>query len=850
MKKKFTKLLGIGLTIALLTSLLISAVPAVALTQPQVSIPMGQTTIGATATYTITFTAGASANNTGDEIVIGFPAGTNLGAVGAYGGNVNIEALAGIGGPAFTEASAATAVTGVYPAAQTLTITLGNPGPANRIGAGALVGLTISGIINTNTPGSYTLTLATQTGATPPVPIEAAVTSAAYTITAPGITPLPGVVLAYNAAGILMSQSNLIQTGVTAAGIGGRIEVGPGTYDEDVTMPTAGQTLIATGGAGTVIISNADMDAVKKGTITVTAAGTVLAPVVIDGFTFTPSIVNSPATPVNITTGTYVTVKNCTITGGTVSGISVGTGANMYTITGNTITAAAVAGNTGIVTDAYGTISNNIISVGALSQAITNTDTGAASSALLQTVVSGNTITGASGNGILSGSGFITIMNNTLTTLSQAILETGGTATISSNTITGCGGTALAPANAVQINGAATTATIYNNVVKDTPATQYAFGVTLVTSPAYVSSYYNSILNNTLNVVSTVAANFTHNWWGSAAGPAATSINGALVATVPALGTSTNNAAVAYGAATLLTQTTVGVDVAGVSLTGAPSAMDIVAVSKYDSNPQDTAPVIVGTGSVLGYYDVYISDTIPPTSIQLKFYGSVTAYTKLYYGGALGGQWGTPSNWGINAAGGYAYCTITGTSSPSINDMSGTPFALVDDKTVAPPAMTGPTIGAYDISIEPMFTWGAVVGAIRYEIALSEDPTFTIIEWSYNVDDPFYKVDEALRYDTTYYWRVRGVLGEPYQQAMTWITPSTPWVTGIFTTESEPVEVGTAVVVESTKPEVNVEIPPTKITVEPAAPAIPTYMLWVIVAVGAVLIIALIVLIVRTRRVV
>ena len=132
----------------------------------------------------------------------------------------------------------------------------------------------------------------------------------------------------------------------------------------------------------------------------------------------------------------------------------------------------------------------------------------------------------------------------------------------------------------------------------------------------------------------------------------------------------------------------------------------------------------------------------------------------------------------------------------------------------------------------------------------SEDPTFTIIEWSYNVDQAFYKVDEPLRYDTTYYWRVRGVLAEPYQVGRSWVTPATPWATGIFTTEAEPVEEAEAIVIEPPKPEVNVEIPPTKVTVEPAAPAIPTYMLWVIVAVGAVLIIALIVLIVRTRRVV
>jgi hypothetical protein len=252
---------------------------------------------------------------------------------------------------------------------------------------------------------------------------------------------------------------------------------------------------------------------------------------------------------------------------------------------------------------------------------------------------------------------------------------------------------------------------------------------------------------------------------------------------------------------------------------------------------------------------VFVANTAA-ASIQVKFYGAVTQYTKVMYAGGLGGQWGAPTNWGVNVAGGYAYVVITTTTNPSINDLGGTPFAVVNDETVAPPSIAAaaggsPVVGAYDVSINPTFTWSVVPQAIRYEIALSEDPTFTIIEWSYNVDNNFYKADEALRYDTTYYWRVRGVLSEPYQEGGQWVTPSTPWTTGIFTTEMEPTAPPeTPIEVNPTKPEVNVEIPPTKITVEPAGAAIPTYMLWIIVVVGAVLIIALIVLIVRTRRVV
>ncbi len=82
------------------------------------------------------------------------------------------------------------------------------------------------------------------------------------------------------------------------------------------------------------------------------------------------------------------------------------------------------------------------------------------------------------------------------------------------------------------------------------------------------------------------------------------------------------------------------------------------------------------------------------------------------------------------------------------------------------------------------FYWSENSDAIRYEITLSEDPTFTIIEWSYNVDQPFYKPDEPLTYSTKYYWRVRAITGEPYYEKGQWVTPSVEWIRGQFTTSA------------------------------------------------------------------
>jgi hypothetical protein len=163
--------------------------------------------------------------------------------------------------------------------------------------------------------------------------------------------------------------------------------------------------------------------------------------------------------------------------------------------------------------------------------------------------------------------------------------------------------------------------------------------------------------------------------------------------------------------------------------------------------------------------------------------------------------------------------------------------------------VSGPMTGATDVDLMPTFTWAPYEDAIGYEIVLSEDPSFAIIEWSRNVDNNFYKVgaDEGLKPSTTYYWRVRGVTGESELVGQTWVTPAGPWVTGVFTTMSEAgEEEGSEPIVITEPGETEVKIVEVPVT---TAPVIPTYLLWVIVAVGAILIIALIVLIVRTRRI-
>jgi hypothetical protein len=165
--------------------------------------------------------------------------------------------------------------------------------------------------------------------------------------------------------------------------------------------------------------------------------------------------------------------------------------------------------------------------------------------------------------------------------------------------------------------------------------------------------------------------------------------------------------------------------------------------------------------------------------------------------------------------------------------------------------LVAPVRGATDVALLPTFTWNKLKGAIGYEIMVAEKPDFAIIDWSRSVaggDVTVYKAEETLAYDSTYYWRVRGVTGpaEPKMAA-----PGGDWAIGMFTTKSKPEPPPpppepTVIVQEKPAP------PPTVIEVPTPTPppAIPSTLLYVIIAIGGVLIIALIVLIVRTRRVV
>jgi len=184
--------------------------------------------------------------------------------------------------------------------ARTVTASIGGD---DRIGEGAMVRIEIPGITNPSAIGDYNLTVKTSAETT-------AVTSAAYSVGAPTIGALPGVVQWFNAAGVQMSQSTSIKEALDDAGAGFTIKVGPGTYAEDLTTVSDTVTIEATGTAAETIITGSltitDDEIMVDG---LTMAGGVTVSALADDVTIENSVFSTAATLL-ATSGTDLVVDH------------------------------------------------------------------------------------------------------------------------------------------------------------------------------------------------------------------------------------------------------------------------------------------------------------------------------------------------------------------------------------------------------------------------------------------------------------------------------------------------------------------------------------------------------------
>jgi hypothetical protein len=583
--------------------------------------------------------------------------------------------------------------------------------------------------------------------------------------------------------------------------------------------------------------------------------------VTIDGLT----LVDNGALPtVDITAaGNLVSIQNCVFTKGGTATTAVGRTAVRY---GNTVASGtgAITNNVfdstlGAVTDTAIqvnqtglTISGNTFSVDAIIAGVGN-DIAIAAVAGITTITS-NTVTGASGVGVQVTAGTATITGAILTTLDPALNILGGTIVVTDSTITGCGtavsATVVAGRPAISVTATAGLK-ITNSTITGNPndIMQVAANANLI------NVMFNDLSGNTLGIdnndlVNTVQAPV--NWWGSAAGPG--TLNAGLVnASAPAGATLTGVMATGATATQLLASATQGIDVQplAAAIAYVPGAGEVIGAGRYSANPGEALPI---PGLTDGLYDVYFIQTAtagPAASqVLIKLYNpAITANTRVMVWSELAGTWTMATTQGVNTFGLFVWASVTATTTPSILDLSGTPFALVETVMTVPvaPVILTPAFGDMAAAIQPTFTWTASATATSYEFVLAEeigqDDKFAIIDYSATTDINGHVSREQLKYDTVYNWHVRAVNA----------TGAGAWTTGFFTTVAEPEpepEPVPPVIIKETPPtpapEIILNVPPaTKQEVQ----VIPEYMIWVVVAVAAVLIIAVIVLIVRTRRV-
>ncbi|MEM2106339.1 MAG: right-handed parallel beta-helix repeat-containing protein [Candidatus Bathyarchaeia archaeon] len=200
------------------------------------------------------------------------------------------------------------------------------------------------------------------------------------------------------------------------------------------------------------------------------------------------------------------------------------------------------------------------------------------------------------------------------------------------------------------------------------------------------TAFYNNIYGNTEGVRNWISQVFNaeYNWWGDASGPHHSTLNpsgtGNSVSdnvdfapwlTAPLSGVDSKT--VPAGATTTVGSKDLGVSADVTTTTGTPT----VTVATYTSNPGGKP-----TFSALGkYVDVHIDNAAGVTQILIKVYytdaevaasGITESTLKLYWW--TGSAWVACSDTGVDTVNNYIWARITATSTPNLNQLTGTPF--------------------------------------------------------------------------------------------------------------------------------------------------------------------------------
>ena len=248
--------------------------------------------------YSITFDVNLPVPKEPGWITVAFPLGTTVPGMGAWVvGDATVQSTAGFGlANPETNIAASDLITAPPTATDGPAVTIELAALANDIGEVATVRVKFLNTVVTNpaTIGDYTLSVKTSADTT-------YTASQTYSLVAPTVAPLPGIVKVYNPSGILMNSftgAGAIANGLAIAGANFTISVGEGTYVENPDTTADGQTIMAAGDAA---------DTVVIGTWTIDQAS-----VTVEGLTLKDTIPTNPAGAIVIT-GDKVTIRNCII---------------------------------------------------------------------------------------------------------------------------------------------------------------------------------------------------------------------------------------------------------------------------------------------------------------------------------------------------------------------------------------------------------------------------------------------------------------------------------------------------------------------------------------------------------
>jgi hypothetical protein len=836
MKKRISKILGIGLTLSLLISLILTASPVSALTQPSVSLSnddISATGVG----YSMLFTLAKDLPE-GGKIVVEFPTGTDL--TGVVAADINLSATSGIGSDSFGGVVATTIVKS--PSATTgptVTITVPDVNTQDKIGLGAMVQVHIDDVKNPGSPGDYTLDVSTLTSGD--ATIEAAVTSTTYTLEAPTIPALPGIVSVYNDIGILMAQytgATGIQDALDAAGEDWVVKIGPGTYTENPYTTYDGLTIEGIGAVEDIIINGdwySDYEDITFDGLSINGE------MYIDTGSDDLLIQNCVFGKLSSTADEFLiwwdsdttddaTIKDCVID----------------------TTKGTADDDIGIVATAHG------LTVDGCSFMLNHDDIGVGTDA--DTVVKNSDFTGSSGVGVAIGYDDVDVMNNTFDGVDNAVNVDGAAdVIIKGNTIMNCTGDVYNGGWGAQTNGGAihieyaSNVVIVSNDIMDTDADEYAIVCEAMDDYEEIFVIYNNITGNAKNIDNNYAGELdaSNNWWGSADGPAAGSTAGA-VDTSPWLGSAVSMATADYDTdADLNDKSGTGIVVRSpyVAADGDDDYdHELIAVAALTGNPGAATPYPPLPSTFL---DVYVSDAdVENVEITIRFYDDVAENDQVMAWSALAGEWVQCSDSGINEFSGYGWCRIRHDTTPDLEELQGLGFVIVrvppPPPTLPAPVLEAPMTGDDTVSKTPSFSWSAVSGADGYFFELADNANFVAPLAKQSGDlgrlnVTAYAYVQELDYSTAYYWRVKAVSGTEAADNLV----ESAWVAGLFTVMAEPEEPTPPIVVEEQPPvviEPIIELP--DVIEEPITPG----WIYAIIAIGAVLVIAVIVLIVRTRR--